>query len=337
MPPSTAVLHTYALASRALPLPARYAITAGFVAAATWAQLQYSVDRQHPFLVYVAIVLVTAALLDRGNGFFATGLGAVACSYYFLAPVHSLSVMSYGDQSTLVLFIVVGVALSGIVEMLHHGLVELSVEHERVRKAVADREVLLEELSHRTRNDLARVVALLRMQARTSSQEAGAALSAAADRVQSIARVHRRLDLRNDRVVVDTKSYIDELCGDLTLALFTTRPIAIEQRVESHAIGLDKAVPLGLIINESITNAAKHAFPGDTAGTIRVELRRIENVYRLEIADNGVGLSGAPSREGGLGKGLMQMLAGQIDSRIEIEVRNPGAAVIVLVPVKSGE
>ena len=113
------------------------------------------------------------------------------------------------------------------------------------------------------------------------------------------------------------------------------RPVAIECNAESHSISLEKAVPLGLIINESITNAAKHAFPDDRQGIIKVTFERAGDVYKLTVADNGVGQSGQQSRDGGLGNRLMQMLAALLDSKVAIEPRTPGTAVIVTIVVKT--
>lgn len=129
------------------------------------------------------------------------------------------------------------------------------------------------ELSHRTRNDFANVVTLLNLQSRSANAEAKEALVSAAERVQTIARVHRRLELPDDHVVVDTKSYIGELCADLRLSRLAM-PIAIECHAESHSISLEKAVPLGLIINESVTNATKHAFPDQRQGSIAMNFQR---------------------------------------------------------------
>lgn len=305
------------------------------VGATGWGLLSFGQGNpSYPFLAFIPVILICGMFLNRGNGLLATILGAAFCAYYLLPPKGEIFIAAMEDQLGLVLFVLIGIAITALVELLHTGLVELCVEHERARKALADRGLLLEELSHRTRNDFANVVTLLRLQSRSASDEVRDALMAAADRVQTIARVHRRLDLRGDRVVVDTKSYIDELCADLRLSLFAIRPIAIEHHADSHTLSLDKAVPLGLIINESVTNAAKHAFPDDHAGLVLVSFIRIGDIYRLTIADNGVGLV-TPTREGALGTRLMQMLAGQLDSRVEVEQRNPGLAVVVSIAVKT--
>lgn len=329
-------LHDIALASRKIPVAIRYLITLIAVSIVMWAWMQTDAHTQRfPFLVFIPVIFACGAFLDRGNGFLATILSASMCDYFLLPPVGSLTVTNGDDQISLALFVVVGFIIAAVVEALHVGLVDLAVEHERTQAAVKDRELLLEELSHRTRNDLANVITLLNLQARSVDGAAHEALVSAADRVQTIARVHRRLEIHNSRVVVDTKSYINELCGDLRLSRLASRPIALECDAESHSISIEKAVPLGLIVNESVTNAAKHAFPDQRQGIISVRFAREDSVYTLTVSDNGIG--NADVHESGTGSRLMQMLAGQLGSKVTIEPRTPGTAVIVTIAVKTAK
>jgi two-component sensor histidine kinase len=336
MQPWIARLHRTALASRSMPVALRYLITIAIVLAIVWARVHWGagVQERYPFLVFIPVILACGALLDRGNGFLATALSTVLVDYYLLPPLGSMTVASGEDQAALALFFFTGVLISLVVEALHVGLVDLIMERETAQVAVRDRELLLNELAHRTRNDFANIVTLLNLQSRSAGEDAREALVSAADRVQTIARVHRQLELRDDHVVVDTKSYIGELCADLRLSRLAMRPVAIECIAESHSISLEKAVPLGLIINESITNAAKHAFPDERQGIIKVTFERAGDVYKLTVADNGIGQSGKP-RDGGLGNRLVQMLAAQLDSKVEVEPRAPGTAVIVTIVVKT--
>lgn len=328
-------LHRTAVVSRGMPVALRYSITAVAVFASAWAWLTWgNNDPRYPFLIFFPVILACGALLDRGNGLVATALAALLCDYYMLPPYHSFSIANSVDQVALLLFVLIGVIMSAVVEALHVGLVNLAIEHERVRTAVKDRELLLEELSHRTRNDFANVITLLNLQARSAEGNAHENLVSAADRVQTIARVHRRLELRDGRVVVDTKAYMGELCADLRLSRLAMRPIALECVAESHLISLEKAVPLGLIVNESITNATKHAFPDQRQGIIKVQFQRLGNTYRLTVADNGVGHV-SPGRDGGIGNRLMQMLAAQLGSKVSVEALSPGTAVVVTIAVKS--
>jgi two-component sensor histidine kinase len=327
-------LHGIALASRTIPVPVRYLITIAAVSLVMWAWMQTDAHVQrYPFLIFIPVIFACGAFLDRGNGFLSTILSAGVSDYYMLPPIGSLTVANGEDQIALALFIVVGFLIATVVEALHVGLVDLAVAHQRAQTAVKDRELLLEELSHRTRNDLANVITLLNLQARSVEGPAREALVSAADRVQTIARVHRRLEIHNDRVVVDTRSYICELCADLRLSRLASRPIAIECEAESHSISIEKAVPLGLIVNESITNAAKHAFPDQRQGIITVRFVREGNVYKLTVSDNGVG--DAAAHESGTGSRLMQMLAAQLGSKASIEPRTPGTAVVVTIAVKT--
>jgi two-component sensor histidine kinase len=330
-------LHGLALTSRKMPVAIRYLITVAivFIVMGAWMQTDAHAQR-YPFLIFIPVIFACGALFDRGNGFLATILSAGASDYYMLPPVGSLTVASGDDQIALALFVVVGFAIAAVVEALHVGLVDLAIEHERAQTAVKDRELLLEELSHRTRNDLANVVTLLNLQARSAEGAAREALVSAADRVQTIARMHRRLEIYNNRVVVDTKSYIGELCSDLRLSRLASRPIALECDAESHSISIEKAVPLGLIVNESVTNAAKHAFPDERQGAISVRFVRVGDFYTLTIADNGVGAESAASG-GGIGSRLMQMLAAQLGSKITTEPRMPGTAVVVTIAVKTAK
>jgi two-component sensor histidine kinase len=329
------IFHRATLISRRVPTLLRYAITLALTLAVTWACLDWEFGRQYIFLFYILVVLVCSALLDRGNGFAATAFAAVLGSYYFLHPLYAFEVKTGEDHLGLAAFVLIGIAVASVVEALHAGLAELTDEHERVRAAVRDRELLLDELAHRTRNDFANVVTLLNLQSRTASEETKSALQTAAERVQTVARVHRRLDLRDSRVVVDTKDYIGELCADLRLSRLAMRPIAIELQVESHAVSIEKAIPIGLIINESVTNAAKHAFPGDGHGVIVVSFVRSDHIYTLSIVDNGVGTDLTNGNGNGTGSRLMQLLAAQLGSSVRVEQRNPGTAIIVAIGVKS--
>ncbi|RUO99374.1 MAG: DUF4118 domain-containing protein [Hyphomicrobium sp.] len=327
------VIHSTALAVRATPVTLRYAVTTALVFVILWMQIWVEGGQPSgldPFLAFVPVVFFCATLFDRGNGFYATVLSAVACSYYFLYARNAPAILYPSDEAQIVLFLLIGFVISSVMEALHGGLVALATERENARSTLRDRDLLLNELAHRTRNDFANVVTLLNLQSRSANPEAREALVSASERVQTIARVHRRLELRDDHVVVDTKSYIGELCSDLRLSRLAMRPIAIECEAESHSIGLEKAVPLGLIINESVTNATKHAFPDQRAGKITVAFLRNGEAYKLLIADNGVGNGGSTSS--GIGNRLMGMLAAQLSSTLEFEHLSPGHAVVVTIP-----
>lgn len=339
-------IHSAASTSRRVPVALRYLLTVALVAVVVWFQLTWAerLAQHYPFLLLFPIILFCGAFFNRGNGFFATILSALAVSYFFLEPRHWIETFNPIDQIALVLFVLIGFAISCVVEALHTGLASLASKHESVTAAVRDRDVLLHELAHRTRNDLTNVVTLLNLQARSLSGDAREALVSAADRVQTIARVHRRLELRDANVFLDTKLYLEELCADLRLSRLGMRPIALECHAESHSMPVGKAVPIGLIINEAVTNAVKHAFPERRQGRISVGFTQEREVYKLVVADDGVGRK-VESKEGTcptpmsdqVGNRLMEMLAAQLGSKLEVEDRSPGTAIIVSCPMNESK
>ena len=104
------------------------------------------------------------------------------------------------------------------------------------------------------------------------------------------------------------------------MTIFTTRLagglIQLDCEAESHSIGVEKAVPLGLIVNELVTNAAKHAFWDKGYGRIAVSFSELGNSYRLQVSDDGIGYD-PNGRSAGLGQGLLKLLASQLGSNLK--------------------
>jgi hypothetical protein len=185
------------LVSRAFPTWARYSITTVLVALAAWAKLAGEFGR-YPFLLFFPVTIRSGVVFGRGTSFFATLLSATFAGYYFLSPERTLRVEQVQDVVALVLFTAIGIATAVLIEALHRAYVELAEAHERLNTTASDRAVLLRELSHRMRNDLAAVASLLSMQAKGLDDPAcKAALVAAGGRIQVLARVHQRLTIED--------------------------------------------------------------------------------------------------------------------------------------------
>ena len=148
--------------------------------------------------------------------------------------------------------------------------------------------MLTREMSHRVKNSLASVVGLLRVQARSAqSEEVQNALKDAASRITTIAQVHDHL-WRSTRIgFVDIADFAGELCRKLQ----ETLAYKIDCNFDHLMISADKAIPLGLLINELVTNAAKHAY-SDKSGEIQVAGERRGADLHVEVSDQGVGLRG---------------------------------------------
>lgn len=196
--------------------------------------------------------------------------------------------------------------------------------------------LLLDEMSHRVRNDMQRLIGMLQAQARTEPQ-AAQALQRAAGRVQVLGRLHQRLSRRAETAVVDSKVFLDGLVEDLRIGIEPGRPIALTVTAEPHSLPLAMAADLGLVVNELVTNALKHGFPGSRSGVIRVAFGRDDDVYSLVVADTGIGLAGEEPRQG-TGQRLIQALAAQLGGRMSLVGGEVGGTQVSLVfPVQRPE
>jgi two-component sensor histidine kinase len=181
-----------------------------------------------------------------------------------------------------------------------------------------EKDLLLREASHRFKNELTMLSTMLRLQQRSMHDSAASsALGVSADRVLVLGRLHERLQRSHTSAVVDTREFISALCDDLRTAI-ELRPIALEVHAESHIISQERAVPVGLIINELLTNALKYAFPDQRAGRVKVMFEREAQDYCLSVSDDGVGLVAGTEAASGLGRSLVRAMASQLRGSLEI-------------------
>jgi PAS domain S-box-containing protein len=192
-----------------------------------------------------------------------------------------------------------------------------------LRAALEEREVLLQEVHHRVKNNLQVISSLIHMRARALPKDVvREALEGCLAQVQAMALVHEMLYQSADYAHVPFSEYARSLAANVFEA--TGPPpgnVALSLAVEDVALAVDKAIPCGLILSELITNALKHAFPDGRPGTVRVELTQGEKGgLRLVVADDGVGLpAGADAQDSiSLGLPLVRMLARQLDASLEI-------------------
>jgi two-component sensor histidine kinase len=186
---------------------------------------------------------------------------------------------------------------------------------------------LFDELNHRVNNNLTLVSGILRMKAReTDNDVVRDQLLRADSRVQSIAQVHRALyrGPRND--VVDFGAYLNDLCAGIGEALIHDGRIDIVVDTEVVEIAVDTAIPLGMVVNELVTNAVKYAYPSPEKGQIQVRLTRERDGVLLTVRDLGGGLpDDIESRPGGgLGMKLVRSLVGQVSGELMVD-GPPGA------------
>jgi len=196
---------------------------------------------------------------------------------------------------------------------------------EEIKSSLSEKEALLKEVHHRTKNNLAIITSLLSLQsASVTDRGLREVLRDAENRVRSMASIHELLYQSNSLAAIDFGAYI----RDLVSRLFRTYALpGVTFEVDIHGVFLDvgAAIPCALIVNELVTNSFKYAFPGGTKGKIHVSLHNGTNdEYLLTVADDGVGMtqpatSGAPST---LGLKLVHILASQLGGRAVVSSQN---------------
>src|SRR5712672_4144932 len=167
---------------------------------------------------------------------------------------------------------------------------EVHASRDRYAALAAEREVLLREVNHRVGNSLQIIASLLHLQAKSSTNEGvKAALTNAMGRVAAVAQVHRRPYTSHDLKSVLLNQYLEALLEDLRRSAEGDRMSRLTLKAEPIEIDPDRAVAIGIIVNELVMNAVKYAYP-DGAGPIHVDLRAQDDDIVLSIADDGVGL-----------------------------------------------
>ena len=175
---------------------------------------------------------------------------------------------------------------------------ELREEHARLTRTLEEKEVLLKELHHRVKNNLQVIASLLSLQAKASSDgTVTAVLRESQHRVEAISLIHEQLYQSADLRSVPLAHQANLLMANLFSA-FGVDPVRISGKVAicprpdgtPLVLGVDQAIPIGLILNELISNALKHAFPEDRPGLIRIEAQTKEDRVNLAVVDNGIGV-----------------------------------------------
>ncbi|PTQ61579.1 two-component sensor histidine kinase [Sphingomonas sp. PP-CE-3G-477] len=206
-----------------------------------------------------------------------------------------------------------------------------------LRASNARLEALLGEVNHRVANSLQLVSAMVRLQATAlTDPSAREALEDTQRRIQAIAQVHRRLYTSNDVESVDMQEYLGALVDELAETWSTEAlPRALSLAAEPIRLPTDRAVSLGVIVTELVTNACKYAYP-NSGGEVRVALRRIDDdVFLLAVEDDGCGIpEDAVPRGTGLGTKLIRAMAQSLQSIVEYDPTHIGVRATLRAAVR---
>jgi two-component sensor histidine kinase len=285
--------------------------------------LVYGETAETPFLFFIPAIALAAAFFDRGSGIVATLVAALLAVYYFVVPVRSFQIERTADLVNLLLFCCIGVFISLLIESLQNAYqsLETSLKQEEAARRLAEagereRDMLMAELRHRIKNDLQRVAALMYVQAKHATPEAARALRQASERIHVIGRLHERLARKDGHMMVDVREFLHDLLADVRSTMADLRPVGLFSHADPVLLSVSRTGALGLIVNELVNNALKHAFPNDEREwAVRVALHCQGNDLLLSVDDNGCGID--PDFKPGTGSRLVRALVAQLDGHIE--------------------
>ncbi len=207
-------------------------------------------------------------------------------------------------------------------------------KNDLIQRSLADKEVLLSEIHHRVKNNLQFISSMLNLQARhLKDQEALNVLRESKLRINSMALVHQKLYQEDNLTGVNMQDYLNNLLESLRHSYqVPLDKLKMETRIEPLQLDIDTAMPIGLLVNEGVTNALKYAFEPGEEGTISIQLSRVEQHLLLEISDTGKGISDVMIGEQveKFGFRLMHSLAEKLGGGLEIR-RQQGVAIRVVI------
>jgi len=212
--------------------------------------------------------------------------------------------------------------LASAVQALQAEIAERKRIEAQIQSSLQEKEVLLKEIHHRVKNNLQIISSLLSLQSeKINSENPAKTFRESQDRIRSMALIHEKLYQSKDISRVDFAEYVRSLTAYLSRSYVTGPGIEIAIDIRDVSLGIDIAIPCGLIINELVSNSLKYAFPDGRSGVVRIGLARCGNEYTLTVSDSGVGLSaGLDFRNtSSLGLQLVNTLVCQLEGTIELD------------------
>lgn len=213
--------------------------------------------------------------------------------------------------------------------------------HKAARDALSrslnEKELLLREIQHRVKNNLATISGLINLQgAMSHDKSVGEVITSLKNRVRAIHLVYERLYNGQDLARIDYRDYVETLSkGICRLMSISPQDVSIEIDIDGIEVDIDTSIPLGLIITELLTNSLTHAFPGDSGGKVLVRLERREDGLHLTVQDDGVGLPEGVSLSSRqtLGFRLISSLIEQMGGTVNLS-REGGTRIEIRIPVE---
>jgi two-component sensor histidine kinase len=237
------------------------------------------------------------------------------------------------------LFFLYSVAVQRELDRSHRAEASLRQSEERILASLKEKEILLKEIHHRVKNNLAIVSSLMNLQAMRSS-DAGVcdAFATSRNRIKAMAIIHERLYESDDLSRVSFGGYARQLAESIISSHGLQQSVRLEVKAAETGLGIDTLIPCGLILNELVTNALKHAFEGVESPMLSISLSEEGGELTLSCYDNGRGLPDnvAVKGSGTLGLQIVDMLVKQLGGTIQVS-RDAGTKVSVIFQLAPSE
>ena len=279
-----------------------------------------------PYAINVPAILI-ATLVGRFNaGLIVLVLSSLFTWYQVMPFQGSFAFATSSDGPRTIVNVITGLLLIILAELARRNFRDLL--HEREER-ISEREMLLREVDHRVKNNLAILTSLLRLQQNeTGNEDAKQALEKAAGRVLSLSKAYENLHYGVDNIaVVQFDEFIERLCGAISEALALEQDIELRVSVMPCKLARDRASGIGLLINEVVTNAVKHAFKGRDSGLIAISLTADQTQAVVAIEDNGIGLP-EDAREGAQGRIFLDAFATTAKADLHCQTSSEGTRYV---------
>jgi two-component sensor histidine kinase len=316
---------------------------------------QQYIDTVGNYLYYFPVIFCVALIHNpvKSNSrtaiFFSIVLVSFLCSRLIDIPYLKNATITEADNAALLTYnsilaffvtiILVFLVVRLINRQNNEALALLHKEQEAqkiITQSLKEKETLLAEIQHRVKNNLAIITGLLNLQTeKAPCEESKLLMIESRNRVMSIAMVHERLYKKDNLSKINLKQYLSELVQELIKSFpIQSKQIQIEEELEKIELEITKAVPIGLIVNEALTNSLKHAFnSSNQIPTIKIKMQLIYDRIQICITDNGVGFSDTTTRkETSLGLSLIESLCDQIDAQLVFK-NEEGACVSIVFSI----
>ena len=307
------------LLEHGLPVPVRYGIAAAIMLVCATLQMALQTVTGYPsYFLLLPGIFLSGLIFNRGTGVLAAAIAVGVSAYMTFATVTG---PVYLSENVLFLTTAAGTAL--VAEFLR-------AEMRRVRHADKTKALLLQEMAHRTKNNLAVLSAMMRLQAKGAEPAVASALETAARRIHVTAQVYDHLSFSQDSRLVDMHYYLNGVVDKIFRSLAPPGAISFDVLSDDVDLPHNQALAIGIIANELLTNSLKYAFPDSRPGLVSVELKAGKEI-ELTVADNGVGHDGE-GEPCGLGSRIIGLLTQQLGGTLTYEKLQPGLSAHLRAP-----